>query len=250
MLVFFDLKGFVFLFEFDGDAFIYTEVFVAPLLLGFCGFFFIAEIGFFDVFTGEVGYTIQELAFLINQCECADAIFSRCFKIVCSKAWCDVHDAGTIFCGHEVADDYSEGIAFFGLCIGKKLDVAGTFKVGAFLGIEFSPGEDFLLWGIVFQGFFSAFGAEILSYQGRCKRDFDFNSRVRIESLYLVVVDVFPHRQSRIARQCPRCGCPSKKILVLWPLHLKLCHDCGVLHVLVGTRLIQFMAGKSSPSSR
>ena len=65
MLVFFDLKGFIFLFEFDGDAFVYTEVFVAPLLLGFRGFLFIAEIGFFDILSGEVGYTIQELAFFI-----------------------------------------------------------------------------------------------------------------------------------------------------------------------------------------
>ena len=241
MLVFFDLKGFVFLFEFDGDAFVYTKVFVASLLLGFRGFFFIAEIGFFDVFTGEVGYTIQELAFFIYQCECADAIFAGCFKIVSSKAWCDVNDTGTIFCRYEVADDYSEGIAFFGLCIGKELDVAGTFKVGAFLGIEFSPGEDFLLGGIVFQGFFSAFGAEILSYQGRRQCDLDFNSRVRIESLYLVVVDVVPHRQRCIARQCPRRGCPCEEILVLCPMHLKLRHDRGVLHVLVGTRLIQFM---------
>ena len=66
MLVFFNLKGFVFLFEFDGDALVYTEVFVAPLLLGFFCFFFFGEVGFFDVFASEVGYTVKEFPFFIN----------------------------------------------------------------------------------------------------------------------------------------------------------------------------------------
>ena len=161
-----------------------------------------------------------------------------------------MHDTGTIFGRYEVAHDYSEGVAFLGLGVGKELDVAGTFKGGAFLGIEFSPGEDFLLWGIVFQGGFSAFGAEELSNQGRRKRDLDLCSCIRIKRFYLVVVDVFPHRQCCIARQCPWRGCPSKEILILCSLHLKLRHDGGVLHVLVGTRLIQFMTRKSSPGSR
>jgi TctA family transporter len=75
----------------------------APLLLGFCGFFFFGEVGFFDVFAGEVGYAIKEFPFFIYQCEGADAIFAGCFKIVCTKAWCDVHDTGTIFGRYEVA---------------------------------------------------------------------------------------------------------------------------------------------------
>ena len=41
VLVFFYLEGFVFLFEFDGDAFIHAKVFVATLFLCFFGFFII-----------------------------------------------------------------------------------------------------------------------------------------------------------------------------------------------------------------
>ena len=242
VLVFFNLEGFVFLFEFDGDALIHAEVFITPLLLGFCGFFFFGEVGFFNVFAGEVGYAIKEFPFFIYQCEGADAIFAGCFKIVGTEAWCDVHDTGTILGGYEVAYDHSEGVAFFGLGIGEELVVAGSFQGGAFLGMKFSPGEDFLLWGIIFQGGFSAFGAEILTYQGRGQGDFDFCTGVGVESLNLVVVDVFSYRQGRVAGQCPRGGCPCEKILILRTLHLKLGHDGGVFHVLVGAGLVEFMA--------
>ena len=153
-----------------------------------------------------------------------------------------MHDTGTVFGGYEVADDYSEGVAFLGLGIGKELVVAGTGQITAFLGIDFSPGEDFLLWGIIFEGGFSAFGAEILTYQGRGQGDFDFCTGVGVESLNLVVVDVFSYRQGRVAGQCPGGGCPCEKVFILRALHLKLRHDGGVFHILVGAGLVEFMA--------
>ncbi len=73
---------------------------------------------------------------------------------------------------------------------------------------------------------------------------------VGVKSANFYVVDVFAYCQGAVRGQCPRGSGPGQEVVLLRVCYPKLCHDRGVLDLLITAWLVEFVGTQARASGR
>ncbi|MBA1340581.1 MAG: hypothetical protein C5S40_00365 [ANME-2 cluster archaeon] len=127
MFVFFCFESFVFLLQLHDDINIHRFFRVLRIMIN--------SIFILHVSTCILTHSINKLPLLIDHGQGANSVFPSNFKVISTKAGCNMYDTRTIFSGNEVTDYNTECIPIIRLGIWEELFIADPFQ---FCSTEFS----------------------------------------------------------------------------------------------------------------
>ena len=165
---------------------------------------------------GKASLTVDHrhlLAVAVIEQKVGNAGFLGHTCIVGTEGRCDVHDASTVLCRHIVAKNNAESLVLdcLTMCLSSAVDHGGLhprYQLLVLQAFEFSAftfGHEFICRSIL--GVFRR--REHTAHKCLCHNDAARLVGIGMSGFEEHIVDVGAHAESRIARQCPRCGCPS-----------------------------------------
>ena len=191
------------------------------------------------------------LSFLVDEHDGTDTGLLGYEGIVSTEVGSNMHDTGTVVCGHIVTGNHLKGIAQ-GLDGWHQLLVLHTHQVSTLVAGYDAVGNQ--LVALLVLRHLTAVSDGTLSrevgIQTSLGQDYsNFLGCIGVVGLDGHIVNLRTYAEGRVGCQRPRCRSPREEVrcapvrhLGLGILHLEHRRACRVLHVAVAARLVQFMA--------
>ena len=128
-----------------------------------------------------------------------------------------MHDTGTIFGGHKIAEQYSERICrrfYFSGLLASKGTIVHNCMPSSSLPLNSAnifQGNNFIAVFICIKIAILTFGFEIFAHQVFCQHYIDRQMSIWIKGFYQYIIDIRPYGESQVGRKRPGSGGPGQK---------------------------------------